>query len=82
MNPLLNLMGGGGGNNLMRKAFAAMLSGQSPEAFMQSLAKTDSRFQGLDFNNLENTANQLCREKGVDVNQLTAQVTNQVQDFM
>jgi len=76
------MRGMGGGNGIMQKAVMAMLSGQTPETFLQNLAKTDARFQGLDLTNLENTAHQLCHDRGIDENQLAAQVKNQVQDLI
>lgn len=89
MNPLLNLLGGniGGGSastggNPMKQAVIAMMSGQSPESFLSNLAKTDSRFQGLDFSNLEQTAHDLCKQKGVDENQAIQQVQNSVKNMM
>lgn len=82
MNPMLALLGGamngGGRNAIFAKALAAMASGKSAEEFMADLAKTDSRFQGIDVNNLESTANQLCQQKGVDKNVLTAEVQNEL----
>ena len=60
----------------------AMLSGQTPETFLQNIAKTDARFQGLDLTNLETTAHQLCRDRGIDEQKLAEQVKNQVQDLI
>ena len=90
MNPLLSLLGGniGGGGptptggNPMKQAIIAMMSGQSPESFLSNLAKTDSRFQGLDFSNLEQTARNLCQKKGIDENQAIQQVQNSVKNMM
>lgn len=83
MNPMLSLLGGamgngGGRNAIFAKALAAMASGKTAEEFMSDLAKTDSRFQGIDVSNLEATANQLCQQKGVDPNSLTAEVQNEL----
>lgn len=65
MNSLLNGMGGGG-NNIMAQAFAAMMSGQSPKQFLMNLAKSNPQLQGLDFDNLEQTANKVCADNGQD----------------
>lgn len=82
MNPMLSFLGGamsgGGRNAIFAKALAAMASGKTAEEFMSDLAKTDSRFQGIDVSNLEATANQLCQQKGVDQNSLAAEVQNEL----
>jgi hypothetical protein len=70
MNSLLKNMGGGG--NVMMQAFAAMMSGQSPKEFLTNLAKTRPELQGMDFDNLEKTANEVCDKKGVDPEEVKA----------
>ena len=65
-----SLMGG----NIMMQALGAMMRGESPQMFLQNLAKNNPALQGMDFSNLENTAQKLCNEKGVDMEQAKAQV--------
>lgn len=60
-----SLMGG----NIMMQALGAMMRGESPQMFLQNLAKNNPALQGMDFSNLENTAQKLCNEKGVDMEQ-------------
>ena len=71
MNPLKMLGNLGSqqpnGNNLLMQAFGAMMRGESPQAFMQNLAKTNPMLSGMDFSNLEQSARQICKEKNVDV---------------
>ena len=55
-----SLMGG----NIMMQALGAMMRGESPQMFLQNLAKNNPALQGMDFSNLENTAQKLCNEKG------------------
>lgn len=76
MNPLLSMLNGGSGGymQIMMKAVGAAMRGESPEDFMQNLAKTNPQLRGLDLNNLEGTANDLANKKGVDINQLTNNV--------
>ncbi len=77
MNPILQMIGGMGGNNgrsLMLQAFAAMMRGESPEAFMQGLANRVPELQGLDLANLEQTAHALSAKKGVNEGQLIQQI--------
>ena len=42
--------------------------------FLQNLAKNNPALQGLDFNNLEKTAQAVCDQNGVDINQAKQQV--------
>ena len=76
MNPILQMFGGGmtNGKSVMLQAFAAMMRGESPEAFMQGLAKRVPELQGLDLTNLESTAHTLSAQKGVNENQLIQQI--------
>lgn len=79
MNPLLSMLSGGGGSmQIMMQAVGAAMRGESPENFMKTLAKTNPQLKGLDLDNLENTANKLAQQKGVDMNQLTESVKKTV----
>ena len=55
-----------------------MLRGESPQSFLQNLAKTNPQLQGLDLNDLDKTAKELCDKKGEDYNAAKASVKNQV----
>lgn len=76
MNPLFQALMGQ--NNIMMQAIGAAMRGESPQAFLQNLAKTNPQLQGLDLNNLEQTAHDLARQKGVDETALTEQVKKSV----
>lgn len=74
---LMNLLGGGNNNigtDIMMQAFGAMMRGESPKTFLQGLAGTNPKLQGLDFNNLEGVAKKLCQENNVNMNQLAAKI--------
>ena len=64
-------------NTVMRAAFLAMMSGQSPQDFLKTLPQC----QGLDLSNLTETSKKLCQEKGIDYEQAKANVTNQVNNM-
>ena len=65
-----SLMGG----NIMMQAMGAMMRGESPQSFLQGLARNNPALQGLDFSNLQNTAQTVCNERGVDINSAKAKV--------
>ena len=74
MNPLMMLQGN---NNIMMKAFGAMMRGESPQQFLKGLASTNPQLQGLNLDDLEGTAKTLCEKNNVDMNQLA----DQIRDF-
>ena len=79
MNPILSMLNGGkGGMNILMQAVGAAMRGETPEAFLQNLARTNPQLRGLDLNNLESTARSLADSKGVDMNQLTESVKSTI----
>lgn len=64
MNSILGMLGN---NNLIMQALGAMMRGESPKQFLQNLARNNPQLQGLNFDNLEQTAQQVCKDKGVDM---------------
>lgn len=61
-------------NNMMLRAISAMMSGQSPRQFLQSIPQ----LQGLDLNNLQQTAKEVCDKQGVDMAKLTDDIKSQL----
>ena len=75
MNPIMQMLtGNSNGTNMMLKAFGAMMRGESPTDFLKNLAKTTPQLQGLDLDNLEGTAKDLCSQRNVDMNTLKTQI--------
>ena len=66
MNSIMNMLGGN--NNIMMQAMGAMMRGESPKQFLQNLAQSNPQLQGMDFSNLQQTAQQVCNNNGVDMN--------------
>lgn len=62
----MSMLGMLGNNKILMQAFGAMMRGESPRQFMSNLARTTPELQGLDLNNLEQAADQVCNERGVD----------------
>lgn len=71
MNNLFSMLGN---NKMVMSAIGAMMRGEDPKTFMRNLANTNPALQGMDFDNLEDTARSLCDQKGIDMNQLAEQI--------
>ena len=67
---------------IMMQAFGAMLRGESPQQFMQNLAKTNPQLQGLDLNNLDKTAEDLCNKNGEDYNAAKSSIKERIGQFI
>ena len=52
-NPILQMLNASQSpqNNIMMQAVGAMMRGESPQSFLQSLAKNNPQLQGLDLSN-------------------------------
>ena len=80
MNSIMSMLGGGN-NNIMMQAFGAMMRGESPQQFLQGLAQNNPALKGMDFSNLQQTAQQVCNAQGVDMNAKMAEVNNMIANF-
>jgi len=69
-----NFLMGLANNKIVMSAIGAMMRGENPSDFMKNLANTNPKLQGLDLDNLEETAKSLCAQNGVDMNQLAEQI--------
>lgn len=68
---------GNNGTNMMMQAFGAMMRGESPQAFLKNLANTNPQLQGLNLDDLEGTAQELCEKNNADMNELA----DKIKDF-
>ena len=59
-----------------------MMRGESPQQFMQNLAKTNPELQGLDLNNLEQSAEKLYSDKGQDINEAKMSIKDRLNSFI
>jgi len=71
MNPIMNLLGN---NNMMMQALGAMMRGESPRTFLKNLANNNPQLKGLNLDNLEGTAKDLCNQRNIDINSLKSQI--------
>ena len=80
MNPIMNMlnmnMGANGaqGRNIMARAMSAMMSGKSPQEFLKSIPQLN----GMDFSNIQGTAQKLCQEKGVNYEEAKNVISSQI----
>lgn len=83
MNPLLKMLGGGGGNvfgQIMMQAISSFARGDSPQAFLQSLAGRPE-MQGVNLNDLEGSARKIAQEKGVDFDSVMEQAQGIISQY-
>ena len=83
-NPILQMLGGNQNpqSNIMMQAVGAMLRGETPQSFLQNLAKSNPELQGLDLNNPSQAAEKLYKDKGQDINAAKATIMERVSAFM
>lgn len=83
-NPLMNILSGfsGGNGGLMMQAIGAMMRGESPQTFLQNLARTRPELQGMDLTDINAAAHRVCQERGVDEAKLTAEIRQSVSGMM
>lgn len=62
------------GNNMMMQAFGAMMRGESPQDFLRQMASTNPSLQGLNLDDLEGTARELCNRNNVNMEQLADKI--------
>ena len=68
MNNLFSMLGGlnGGSSNILLQAVGAALRGESPQAFMKRLANQHPQLKRMNLDDLQGSAQQLCKEKGMN----------------
>ena len=62
--------------SLLLQAIGAAMRGESPQQFMQNLANQHPQLRQYDLTNLQNTAQQVCQQKGVNMNDVINQIDN------
>ena len=71
-NSLMSFFTGNG--SIMMRAVGAMMRGESPQDFLRALANTRPELRGIDLNDINGSAERLCRERGVDAEKLAEQI--------
>ena len=62
--------------NILMQAIGAAMRGESPQQFMQNLANTHPQLKQYDLTNLQQTAQQVCQQNGVDMQSAIQQLDN------
>ena len=57
------------------QAFWAFTRGENPVDFLHKLGQSEPEIQGLDLSDINAAARKLCRERGMDPQKLTQEVT-------
>ena len=83
-NPILDQLNRGQnqGTQIMMQAVGAMLRGESPQQFMQNLAKSHPQLQGLDLSNLDKTAEELYKKNGEDYSSAKSSLKEKISQFI
>lgn len=68
---------------IMMQAVGAMIRGESPQQFMQNLARTNPQLQGLDLSgDLDKTAHELYDQKGEDYGSAKSSIKDKLGQFI
>lgn len=85
-NPILQMLSSASqtpqNNNIMMQAVGAMLRGETPQSFLQNLAKSNPALQGLDLNNPAQAAEKLYSDKGQDISAAKSSIMDRVNAFI
>ena len=77
MNPILGMLGNNAGStNILLQAIGAALRGESPQAFMKRLANSHPQLKRMNLDDLYGSAQQLCQEKGLNMDDMTKRIDN------
>ena len=75
MNPIMSMFNGNAGStNILLQAVGAALRGESPQAFMKRLANNHPQLKRMNLDDLYGSAQQLCREKGLNMDDVAKTV--------
>ena len=74
MNPVMNMFNGNTGTSVLMQAIGAAMRGESPQTFMKRLANSHPQLKRMNLDDLYGSAQQLCQEKGLNIDDVTKQV--------
>lgn len=68
--------------NILMQAFGAAIRGEDPHTFMQNLATQHPQLRQYDFSNLQSTAQQVCQQNNVNMQDMINQIDNAARPFI
>ena len=68
--------------NMLMQAFGAALRGEDPHTFLQNIAAQHPQLKQYDLSNLQQTAQQVCQQNGVDMQSAIDQLDNITSSFI
>ena len=83
-NPILQMLSGSQNpqSNIMMQAVGAMMRGESPQSFLQNLAKSNPQLQGMDLSNPSQAAEKLYKDKGQDISAAKSSIMDRINSFI
>ena len=77
MSSLFELLGGGGNwIAILMQAVGCAMRGESPQKFMKNLANSHPQLKKMNLDDLYGSAQQLCQEKGLNMDDVAKSVDN------
>lgn len=75
MSGIFDFLGGlNGGTSILLQALGAAMRGESPQSFMKRLANQHPQLKRLNLDDLQGTANQLCKQNNLDANEVAKRI--------
>ena len=68
--------------NILMQAFGAALRNESPQEFLQNLARSHPQLKQYDFSNIQQTAQQICQQNGVNAQDVVNKLDNITSNLM
>ena len=68
--------------NILLQALGAAMRGERPQDFMQNLAAQHPQLRQYDFTHLEQTAQQVCQQNGINMQDMINQIDNTLGTFV
>lgn len=68
--------------SILMQAMGAALRGETPQDFLSKLAESHPQLRQYDLSNLQQTAQQICQQNGVDMQQAINSIDNIASSFM
>lgn len=68
--------------NLVMKAIGAAMRGESPSTFLKNVAMSEPALQGYNFDDIDATTAQVCRENNADMESMKANIMDLAKSYI